>query len=547
MSKIDFRLDFFEFEDGKMKDVIGRLLGNIRFYVLCGSISWGGILLFYALETVHSQQLQIIRLTQWYALSAIALLYVTLFVGPLSRFFRNSSFIQIWLKARRSLGVSAFLYGLAHSLCAFFGQLGGFSGLSFLDNWYLFAVVLSFSALIIFSIMAATSFDFVIAKLKYKRWKMIHRLVYVAGVFVLIHAVMLGTHFQDLSSFIPVLLFLGLAVLLLMHALLVDRLLSQNFENYKLDFGWVSLLVAGAVVFWSVRFLGIVGPNGSNSFNVHAQHIQIAKDSFNQTMSGSVTNSVSNTIPGLQGDRSKRFTVSFLPEASISAQKDVTLRFKVNDASSGDPVIFFQKVYEKVVHMIVVDSELKYFSHVHPDQTAEGFSITTQFPEDGLYHLYIDFQPVGAIEQQFAFTVTVGANVTPTFSTAQSDSNMNKKFGNYEVSLFYPQPLISSQISTGQQQLKFTIRDKNGNLVTNLKPYLAAFGHLVMINEKTFEYVHVHPVNLTPPLPDQNGGPDVTFLPLGLYGPIKPGMYRVFAQFNPNNELFTADFTVEVK
>ena len=39
----------------------------------------------------------------------------------------------------------------------------------------------------------------------------------------------------------------------------------------------------------------------------------------------------------------------------------------------------------------------------------------------------------------------------------------------------------------------------------------------------------------------------VIFLPLGLYGPIKPGVYRVFAQFNPNNNLFTSNFTVTVE
>jgi hypothetical protein len=68
-----------------------------------------------------------------------------------------------------------------------------------------------------------------------------------------------------------------------------------------------------------------------------------------------------------------------------------------------------------------------------------------------------------------------------------------------------------------------------------------------MINAKTYDYLHVHPINLTVPKPNENGGPTVTFLPLGLYGPIKPGIYRVFAQFNPDNKLFTANFTVKVE
>jgi len=87
---------------------------------------------------------------------------------------------------------------------------------------------------------------------------------------------------------------------------------------------------------------------------------------------------------------------------------------------------------------------------------------------------------------------------------------------------------------------------KTGKSVTNLKPYLASFGHLTMINQKTFDFIHVHPYNLTAPPADASGGPTVDFLPIGIYGPFKPGIYRAFAEFNPDNKLFTADFTMKV-
>jgi hypothetical protein len=68
-----------------------------------------------------------------------------------------------------------------------------------------------------------------------------------------------------------------------------------------------------------------------------------------------------------------------------------------------------------------------------------------------------------------------------------------------------------------------------------------------MINEKTFDFIHVHPFSLTVPPPGANGGPTIDFLPIGIYGPFKPGVYHAFAEFNPNNELFTADFTVKIE
>ncbi len=526
--------------------MIHALFGNIRFYVLLVSFFWAIGILLYSLTTIHSEQLQIIRITQWFALSATFYLYAALFIGPLSRFVTNG-FIQMWLKARRALGVSAFLFGLLHGCFAFFGQLGGFQGLLFLDKWYLLAISFSFTALLILAIMASTSFDFIIVKLKFRRWKIIHRFVYIAGIFILIHALMLGTHFQNLSSLFPVLFYLGLAVLLLMHGILADRLLARKWPDAKVHFGFMTIFAVGGLVFWFVRFIDNTGPlSESGSFNVHSQHMEIAKDAVRDTAQNSLP--MSQSMPGMQGDRSKRYSVSFIPPENIAANKDVTLRFRVNDASSGDQVLYFQRVYEKIMHMIVVDSALQSFNHIHPEQDGEGFLIKTQFPKDGLYHIYLDFQPIGAIEQQFAFTVPVGKSDSPVFSENNQDTKLTKTFGNYLVNLSYSKPLISSQISVGKQQFKFTLHDSlSGKPVTNLKPYLAAFGHLVMINESTFEYIHVHPASLTAPLPDANGGPDVSFMPLGLYGPIKPGLYRVFAQFNPDYQLFTADFTVKVE
>ena len=96
--------------------------------------------------------------------------------------------------------------------------------------------------------------------------------------------------------------------------------------------------------------------------------------------------------------------------------------------------------------------------------------------------------------------------------------------------------------------MTYTITDvKTKKPVTTLKPYLGAFGHVVMINTQTFDYLHVHPTNLTALLPDQNGGPEVAFMPLGLYSPIKPGLYKVFAQFNPDNKLILTDFVVKIE
>lgn len=518
-----------------------QFLHNIRFYILISNILFSIGIYLWIVVTIPSGILQQIRLQQIYALLAVLYVYLAMLVVPFCSTFKDFSYNVQFLKARRAFVVSAFYFGFLHAYISFFDQLGGLEGLGFLGQTYLIAVSLSFTALIILSVLALTSFDWVVAKMTARKWKLLQGFIYVAGILILIHALMLGTHFQNLSDTIPTIFFVAIAFLSLLEASRLDTVLRKLFPIPYFGLSFVIFSVLLGVLFFVVINPIFSSSNGSITFDIHAAHKKLAEQ---------VTQPSSNPfqqIPGLRGDRTKRFTVSFDHPESILANQDVALSFRINDAASGNPTEFFEKIYEKPMHMIVVDSSLSYFNHIHPTQTADGFTITTQFPKDGRYHIYIDFQPFGAIEQQFAFTLSVGNGDTPIVTTRKPDTKLTKTVGEYQVILTKPN-LVASEMSLGQQTLSFIIKDaKTKKPITTLKPYLASFGHLVMINQKTFEYVHVHPTNLTAPAPNANGGPTVEFLPIGIYGPFKPGIYRAFAQFNPDNNLFTADYTVQVK
>ena len=517
-----------------------NLLHNIRFYILLFSIVFSAAVYLLVSMTIPSGSLQTIRLTEIYALTAAAFLYLALLAGPLCYVFRGLPFRAMYLKGRRAIGVSAFYFSFLHFLLTFFGQLGGFPGLSFLNDKYLFALSLSFTALVILFLMAITSFDAVIAKLTFPKWKLLHRFVYLAGFLILIHVVLLGSHFQNLFGLIPQIFFAALAFLLMLEGNRFDAFLQKKYTNLP-HFG-ITLTTVICFTFFGIVY-GFIPAEGIPSLGIHAQHIQIAKDAQQGI---STSPSLANT-PALKGDRNKRFTVSFL-HGDIDPDIDTTITFQVFDASNGNRVNFFNTLYEKSLHLIIVDSELKDFKHVHPELTDDGFTITTKFPKEGIYHLYLDFQPFGAIEQQFAFTVPVGNFENPVFSKSKPDTNLTKTVGQYDVTLNYTKPLKAADLSIGKQLFSFTLNDtKTKQPIKTLKPYLAAYGHMVMINQETFDYLHVHPTNTTPPAPNANGGPTVDFLPLGLYGPIKPGTYKVFAQFNPNDKLILSNFTVEVK
>lgn len=514
------------------------MLRNNRFYILIFSFLFSALLYGWVMTSFQGN-VQQIRLTQAYALTAVTFLYLTLLAGPLVYAFPNLPFMEGYKHARRALGVSAFYFAALHASISFFGLLGGFEGLLFLSDRYILNVLLGFSALVILGALALTSFDALIKKMTFHRWKLLQRLVYIAAIFILIHALMLGSHFKTFSEYIPQIFFAALTFLFFLEALRLDAFLQKKYASLP-NFGLATTLVIGGILMFYT--LSIVSPKAESPFSVHNQHIQLAKDAQQNGLSNNTAK-----LPGMDGDKTKRYTTSFLHPDSVRPQQSVTLEFQVFDASSGNSVKYFKIVNDKPSHLVIVDSTLTYYSHIHPEPTEKGFSITTKFPKAGEYHLYLNYQPFGAIEQQTAFALKVGESGTVTKSNAVPDTTLTKTFGKYQVTLQHPKPLLANQLSVGQQLITFSFKDSSGNPVTTLKPYLAAFGHLVMINKDTYDYIHVHPNDLTPPTPNENGGPDVTFMPLGLYGPIKPGIYRVFGQFNPNNELFTADFTVEIK
>ncbi|HVZ66670.1 MAG TPA: hypothetical protein VG917_00230 [Patescibacteria group bacterium] len=508
---------------------------DIKKYLLLSIFLVSVLIYVWISVTIPSTLTQIIRLEQVFALTSLTLLYITIIISPLSYLLKTKT-AKFLIRIRPLLIVSIFYFALIHAALAFFGQLGGFAGLPFLDGTFLIAIILSFTALILLLLINMSNFKPISQRLIFLKSRLWSTLLYLVGILILIHALILGTHFQDLSALIPQIFLILLIVLIILEAVRADKLLEEKFSFPKLGiFTMLSLVIA--IVFIILPF--VTTSNGP-SINVHAQHIKLAQEAQQQA------NSVSN-IPGLTGDRTKRFNVEFDHPDNILPNQDTTLTFKISDAANGDSKLLFDRVYGKLMHLVIVDNKLEYYNHIHPNFDGNKFTITTQFPKEGTYHLYIDFQPVGAIEQQFGLTLPVG-NAQTEQPNQQPDTNTTKVFGNYEVTMTHPNPLQASLLSTGQQEITFNIKDaKSKKPVTDLKPYLEAFGHLVMINEKNYDYIHVHPSNLVAPKPNENGGPEVKFLPIGIYGPIKPGIYRVFAQFNPNGKLFTANFTVEIK
>lgn len=150
--------------------------------------------------------------TQRTGLFAITLLVLSLACTPLNTYFG----FRAAVKVRRALGLYAFMYAAIHLLIfAFLDYQLDFSLINEIvfEKPYAFVGFLSFLILLV---LAITSFKFWMKRLG-KNWKLLHRLVYLAGVLVVIHFFWaVKGNLATLSGDILVPLLYGLALLLLL-------------------------------------------------------------------------------------------------------------------------------------------------------------------------------------------------------------------------------------------------------------------------------------------------------------------------------------------
>jgi hypothetical protein len=79
---------------------------------------------------------------------------------------------------------------------------------------------------------------------------------------------------------------------------------------------------------------------------------------------------------------------------------------------------------------------------------------------------------------------------------------------------------------------------RDGRPVTDLQPYLAAYGHLVALRQGDLAYLHIHPDG-APGDGRTQPGPAITF-----YAEVpSAGTYRLYLDFQHDRKVHTAEFT----
>src|SRR5918998_230232 len=215
-------------------------------------------------------------------------------------------------------------------------------------------------------------------------------------------------------------------------------------------------------------------------------------------------------------------------DAAAGAPED--FRFRILDPN-GAPVTAFTPTHDKPLHLIVVRRDLTGFQHVHPQMGADGtWRIPLTFSNAGDYRAFADFAPDGRSE-----AITLGADVAVAGAYTPAALPAPSRTATVDG---YTVHLDGDLVPGRTNELTLTVR-KGGMPVTDLQPYLAAYGHLVGLRDGDLAYLHVHPDG-QPEDGRTAAGPEIEFMA----EVPSPGSYRLFLDFQHGGVVRTAEFTV---
>ena len=216
-----------------------------------------------------------------------------------------------------------------------------------------------------------------------------------------------------------------------------------------------------------------------------------------------------------------------LERSRAEAGERTPLSFTIT-GPDGTPVTAYDVEHERRLHLIAVRRDASGYQHVHPtlDETTGTWS-TRLALAPGDWRLLADFTPSGAEGLTLGADLAVAGAFTPEPPRAVSRTAL---VDGYRVS-------VEGELTPGTDSpLTLTVH-RGGAPVTDLQPYLGAFGHLVALRDGDLAYLHVHPEE------SSSAGPEIRFVA----EVPSAGSYHLYLDFRHGGRVRTAELTLRAE
>jgi hypothetical protein len=237
-------------------------------------------------------------------------------------------------------------------------------------------------------------------------------------------------------------------------------------------------------------------------------------------------------VAGIPDEREYKVELSTKPRV-LKPNEDIQLKLDVEDPDSHKTVQNFEVMHERLYHLFLVSQDMQFFRHVHPEKQPDGtFLLDAKFPHPGMYRILSDFYPTGGTPQLIARTVMIpgaGFKLTPAKLTADVEPKDTENM-HVDLRLDPPQPLAGFKT-----MMFFKLTPTEG-----LEQYIGAWGHMMSASSDLIDMIHTHPIYVNDP--DDKSYKELQF---NMIFP-RPGIYRVWVQFQRKGVVNTAAFNIPV-
>ncbi|WP_021009505.1 hypothetical protein [Agrococcus pavilionensis] len=208
-----------------------------------------------------------------------------------------------------------------------------------------------------------------------------------------------------------------------------------------------------------------------------------------------------------------------------------SLSFQILDRV-GEPLTEFETAHGKDLHLITVRADGSEYRHVHPelDRTTGTWSLPWSWDSAGSYRVYADFVTADETAVTLSRMVDVAGALEPQPAAAVS---LRDTVDGFDVAV------TGELVAGGASDLTVEVT-RDGDPVTDLEPYLGAFGHLVALRQGDLAYMHVH-AHGDEPQPGDVAGPEVAFTA----ETPTAGRYLLYLDFQVDGQVHTAQFVLD--
>ena len=82
--------------------------------------------------------------------------------------------------------------------------------------------------------------------------------------------------------------------------------------------------------------------------------------------------------------------------AIVNPNREVTLSLTPKNKDNANEQVPLDAEHTKKIHLIVVNDDLSWFDHIHPEYNSDGsYTVKEKFPTAGKYTLFADYKPSG--------------------------------------------------------------------------------------------------------------------------------------------------------